>query len=386
MAHLRGMSWDHPRGHDSVVATAEAYAASNPDVSIEWRTRSLQDFADYPVEQLAESFDLILVDHPFMGFAAVSGCFLPVEQHLDDAFLADQATNSVGPSHASYLYGGHQWALAVDAASQVSSYRPDLLEQLGVEPPRSWEAVLALARARKGAERARVAVPLIPVDTLMCFCSLCAHAGEEPFIDPDQAVSRATGRHALETLRELAAHAHPESTSWNPIRAYDRMSASDEVAYIPLAFGYSNYARPGFRPHLVRFTDVPAASDGVPRGAVLGGVGLAVSAQTKEPEAAFAYARFVASPETQRGVFFEAGGQPGHRGAWLDPAVNAASSSFFLDTLATLDNAYLRPRYLGWMEVQDEAGLLLHRFLVDRGEIDATLEALDGLYRGSRQD
>ncbi|MGI8476194.1 MAG: ABC transporter substrate-binding protein [Thermomicrobiales bacterium] len=386
MIEIRGMSWDHARGHDPMVATAAAFAAQRPDVRVTWQTRSLQDFADYPVEKLAELFDLVLIDHPFMGFAAATGCILPVDEHLDAAFLADQAAHSVGPSHGSYCYAGRQWALATDAASHVSAYRPDLLERIGVDVPRTWDAVLALARGRAAKADCRVAVPLIPVDTLMCFLSICANAGEPAFTDDARVVGRAMGRHALETLRLLGDACHPESLDWNPIRAYERMSASDEIAYVPLAFGYANYAEPGFRPHLVRFTDIPAAADGVPRGGILGGVGLVVSATTRHPEAAFAYARFVADAETQRGLYFSSGGQPGHRGAWLDESVNAASSDFFKGTLETLDNAYLRPRYLGFMGVQEKAGELLHRFLRERAPVDVTLDAFDALYRGSRRD
>ena len=54
MITLTGVSWDHPRGHDPMVATAEAYTRSHPDVQIIWETRSLKDFGDYPVERLAE--------------------------------------------------------------------------------------------------------------------------------------------------------------------------------------------------------------------------------------------------------------------------------------------------------------------------------------------
>src|ERR687898_87466 len=108
---LRGISWDHPRGHDCMVATAEAYAAVKPDVRIVWETRSLQDFADFPVQKLAETYDLLVIDHPFVGFAAADGCLLPLDEHIDAGVIADQATHSVGPSHQSYLYSGHQWPL-----------------------------------------------------------------------------------------------------------------------------------------------------------------------------------------------------------------------------------------------------------------------------------
>lgn len=384
MIELTGMSWDHPRGHDSVVATAEAFKAIRPDVTVTWRTRSLQDFADYPIEKLAERYDFVLIDHPFTGSMAASGCFLPVDEHVDADYLAVQAANSVGPSHRSYQIGGHQWALAIDAAAQVASYRPDLMERIGEEVPTTWDAVVALAERRRG-KAAQVAIPLIPVDTLMCFCSICAHYGEDAFAQKDVVVGRSTGRQALELLARLRDAIHPGSLSWNPITCYDRMSTTDEVAYVPLAFGYSNYARPGFRPSLVAFTNIPRAEDGVARGGILGGVGLAISARTADREAAFAYARYVASGEVQSGVFFEGGGQPGHRAAWLDPKVNAAASNFFIDTLETIDNAYLRPRYDGYVHVQDNGFVITHAYLLGERTVDETLDALDELYRQSRK-
>src|SRR4051794_18100086 len=373
---LRGVSWDHPRGHDCMVATAEAYEAVQPDISIAWRTRSLQDFADFPVQRLAEDYDLLVIDHPFVGFAATDGCLLPLDEYIDAAVLADQAANCVGPSHRSYHYGGHQWALATDAAGHVAAYRPDLIEEIGGLPS-TWDDVQALAQARQGQERAQVAVPLIPVDSICSFCTLCAAMGEPAFQSPDRVISRTMGWQVLGMLKALREAVHPESLKRNPPRTLDLMSTTDEIAYVPMLFGYSNYARPGFRPQIVRFTGVPTADGGASRGGILGGAGLAISAHTRHPEAAAAYAAYVASPNVQRGVYFTAGGQPGHRAAWLDDGVNAASSNFYKDTLSALDHAYLRPRYNGFMEVQESAGELIHSWLVDGGSADGLLGRLD---------
>jgi multiple sugar transport system substrate-binding protein len=379
---LRGVSWDHPRGHDCMVATAETYKAVQPDVRIVWETRSLQDFADFPVQKLAETYDLLVIDHPFAGFAASDGCLLPLDEVIAADALADQAANSVGPSHRSYHYGGHQWALATDAAGHVSAYRPDLLEAIG-GLPKTWDEVLAVAQSRRGQERAQIANPLIPIDALMSFLSICAALDEPPYDTPDRVVSRATGRQALSILRALKEAAHPESVKRNPPRTLDLMSTTDEIAYVPLLFGYSNYARPGFRPNLVRFTGVPTIDSGPSHGGILGGAGVAISARTRYPEIAAAYAAYVASPEVQKGIYFTGGGQPGHRAAWVDDAVNAASSDFFRDTLANLDRAYLRPRYLGFMEVQERSGELVHAWLVEGGADDDLLDRLDDLYRKS---
>jgi multiple sugar transport system substrate-binding protein len=60
---------------------------------------------------------------------------LPLDELLPAAFLDNQARHSVGQSHASYHYDGHQWALAIDAAAPVSSWRHQLLEQCGLSVP-----------------------------------------------------------------------------------------------------------------------------------------------------------------------------------------------------------------------------------------------------------
>jgi len=55
------------------------------------------------------------------------------------------------------------------------------------------------------------------------------------------------------------------------------------------------------------------------------GAGLAISAKTAHARIAADYVRYTAEPETQRGLYFETGGQPSHRAAWTDASVNAAS-------------------------------------------------------------
>ena len=99
----------------------------------------------------------------------------------------------------------------------------------------------------------------------------------------------------------------------------------------------------------------------------LGGAGIAVSSKTKHPQACMDFARFTASPETQMGVYFQSGGQPGHRAAWTDDAVNAASADFFRDTLQTLDESLQRPKLPGYMDFQDAATPVAHAAV--RGEV-----------------
>ena len=126
----------------------------------------MQEFADQPLEPLAERYDLLVIDHPWVGFAARAGFLLPLDEHLPAPFLDEQAAQSVGPSARSYSADGHLRALAIDTATPVASWRPDLIA--AGDLPRSWADLLELARA------GRVLIPGIPVDTLMNFYMVCS--------------------------------------------------------------------------------------------------------------------------------------------------------------------------------------------------------------------
>lgn len=378
-ASLTGITWNHTRGYLPLVAAAQRFADRDPAVEIVWQKRSLQEFADFPIERLAESFDLLVIDHPFVGYAAAHPTLLPLDEHLPADFLADQEANSVGRSYESYLAGGHLWALPMDAATPVSAHRPDLLARHEVLLPETWDDLLALAR------RGLVALPAIPVDALMAFYMLCLGHGEEPFQDNEVVVGDATGVAALEALRELVARCEPACLERNPIRTYEAMLARDDLVYCPFAYGYSTYAQTAYAPTPLRFGGL-VALDGRRLRSTLGGTGLAISRRCRDLDLALAYAQFVASPACQRGLYALAGGQPGHRAAWLDPEVNARAGDFYRDTLPTLDEAYLRPRYDGYIPFQDRAGEVVHAYLRDGGDPRQTLAEINRLYRESRPD
>ena len=102
-----------------------------------------------PVEVLAETYDLIVIDHPFCGRAQATGCLRDLRPLFPAEFFAMLERESVGPATRSYDYGGGIWGLPTDAAAQVASYRPDLLAALDAAPPRTADEVLALGRTAR---------------------------------------------------------------------------------------------------------------------------------------------------------------------------------------------------------------------------------------------
>lgn len=370
---LRGMTWSHPRGYDPMVATSRAWAART-GVEITWEKRSLQDFESFPVRELAAAFDLIVIDHPHVGQITRENCLAPLDVAGRDAERAAIAAGSVGESYRSYTWQGRQWALPIDAATQVLAYRADLIG----EPPRRWSEVVALARAGK------VALPLKPPHSLMVFFTFCANLGRPCHLKGDKLVDGDVGHEVLAMLQEIAGLLDRRNFSWDPIDASEAMARADStLALMPLGYGYANYAVDGFRERRLAFADIAVAGTTGPVGAVLGGTGIAVSAFSGNQAAAMDYAYWIASGEVQRGLYAEAGGQPGHARAWADDKVNAAAHGFYRDTRRTMEGAWVRPRHDGYMAFQQAASERLTAGLLAGAAPQTLLDDLDRLFAGS---
>ena len=355
-----------------MVATSMQFCERHPGVEIIWEKRPLQAFADRPLEQMVDEYDLMVVDHPHAGVAAKSGLLLPLDNQGFDKQLAQLAEESCGVSHSSYEFGERQWALAIDAATPISAYREDLIGAVLT----TWSEVRNLA------EQGQVIWPLVPINALMSFYNLLASLGE-PFGENGAGVELGTGITVLEEMRSVSRHLPDECFSMDPINAYEWLASRSDRSYVPYLYGYTNYSRRGFRSHLVKAANIPALGNQGPIGSPIGGAGIAISAKSAYRDIALEYAYWIASADCQRGVFFEAGGQPANIAAWTDETCNSVSHNFFADTLDTLKASSLRPRHDGYMAFQDIGSDLVHAFLTGQRNASATISAINIAYERS---
>ncbi|GCA53710.1 hypothetical protein KGO5_06181 [Sinorhizobium sp. KGO-5] len=370
---LKGMTWNHPRGYDPMVACSQSWQ-EKMGVEIRWEKRSLQDFETFPVETLARNYDLIVIDHPHVGQITGENCLLPLDVPGREAERQALSAASVGPSYRSYAWNERQWAFPIDAATQVQAWRPDRTDRL-----RTWRDMLALARS------GGVLLPLRPPHSLMSFYTLCGNlgrpcrsAGKGDLVDAD------TGAMAVELLQEISALIDPACFGMDPIAVLEAMAAeASPAACAPLIYGYVSYSIAGFRPALVRFGDFPTVGAAGPVGSALGGTGIAVSAFSKAPEQAIDFAYWVAGGGVQRGPYAASGGQPGHGEAWQDDTVNAATHDFYRATRATLEGAWLRPRHDGYMTFQQAGSDRLNEGLRSRERPRLVVEELNRLFLAS---
>jgi len=370
MVKLRGLAWDHRRCWGPLDASVEPYCAVHPGLKIEWDRRSLYEFGEGALDPVLAAYDLVVFDHPFIGDIARGRLMVPFDQYLSDEQRSFFAQDSVGSSWRSYAKDGHQWALPIDAACQVASYRPDLLAAYG-DVPRTFDEVVELGRSlRKDGKW--LGLPLVPTDAMCLLLTLTDPRDDgDEFFDHDEVVR------AISQLRQLAALSHPDSPKWNPIRCYDHMIASDDVVYVPFAFGYVNYASKPDGPHLL-FADVPTPGSA---GALLGGAGIGVSAQSRHRQAAVDYALYLCSPEYQRGDYVTAGGQPGSLSAWKDETANGLTRDFFKSTLRTVQSSYLRPTHPGFIAFFRECAPRVAAAVAGETSASDLAEALNRIYR-----
>ena len=376
---LTGIGWDHSRGFDCYRDTVDLFYQDHPGIEIRWDKRSLRDFGEAPIGPLAENYDLIIVDHPFSGKARSSGCLLDLQQLVPD-LVAQVLEDEIGQSARSYHYDGGVWGLPTDTAAQIAVYRPDLLEKLGAEVPRTHADVCALAKAARAAGL-YIGMPGCPTDAVCLVMSYAANLGHPAGQEAGVFLNEDITETVLECIRELVGLAHPLSTESNPIKMHEMMCASDEIVYVPLMFGYSNYSRKGREP-LLKVADFAGPGKIAYAGALLGGAGCAVSSRCQHTGAAATYLRWLHQPEIMSGAYFRAGGQPGLRSVWENAAVNEAANGFFRDTIKTLDTAFLRPRFPRFVPFFETLGKKVNAFL--KG--NATVEDVKAYIRNAYHD
>jgi multiple sugar transport system substrate-binding protein len=326
---------------------------------------------------LARAFDLLVIDHPMMGDAEAESLLVDLLPLLSESEIEDLKNDALGECFSSYLYNGKLYALPIDAAAPAASLRPDLLNQHSLDEPKVWEDVMSLARL------GWVRMPGFSADIFLNFMGLCVSRGSAVAANPDHLIDQGIGAECLEQLCELAALMSEDIYQLNPIALYERMAVEETIAYCPFAYTYSNYSRDGFGAKRLRFTNPVELSKGVPMRTVLGGTGIAISAGCENPSVALEFGRYIAGKICQRTLYGICGGQPARRSAWDDAGLNQLTDNFFRRTAASIENAYVRPRYRSYVGLQERAGDVVAEFCRHRGNPRRALERIDGLYHAS---
>ena len=158
--------------------------------------------------------------------------------------------------------------------------------------------------------------------------------------------------------------------SMNPIAIYEKMSADDSFAYCPFAYTYSNYSRPGFGAHPVNSNTV-CLKDDVRMRTVLGETGMRypLSAQMSILPSSTAYLSQAAPARRHCTESVEANQRDAVHGKMT--FLNQLTDNFFRSTSYSIETAYVRPRYQGYIPLPGTGRLSHCRLSPPRRQCDA---------------
>jgi multiple sugar transport system substrate-binding protein len=369
MKRYHALTWDHPRGYNALAAAADKARAEGL-VDIIWDKQPLEGFESHPIADLCARYDLVVLDHPHVGEAVAENCLRPLEEVFGADALTGIGKETIGPCLESYHYQGATWALPLDAATQVMALRPDLVEDV----PRTWKQVVDLSWSG-----GTVALSLAGPHAILTFLSIAAAYGEEAGRKGHQLVTEETGLIVYDLMNLLASRSPASVRDLNPIGILGHMAAHDDVALCPLIYGYVNYAAPT-SDQAIRFRDAPVTGISGRPGSTLGGTGIAISRRCEVTPELIEHLRWLMSEEAQTRFIPGHDGQPSRRSAWSDQAVNGRWGQFYRNTAATLESAYVRPRFNGYIRFQTEASALLRDSFSNKTNAKTAIAALNALF------
>lgn len=367
MARFKGLTWDHPRGYKALNAAA-------PSDLIEWDKQPLEGFESAPIANLCTRYDLVVLDHPHLGEAMTSDCLRALESIFPSETLAQIERSTIGPSYESYAMKGSQWALPLDAATQVLARRPDLTEDL----PTTWEEVRRLSK-----KTGKVELSLAGPHAFLSWLSIASAIEPDCDLrDGDDWVDDDTGAQAFDILFEIYAHSTVKTHELNPIGLLNYMAQHDDVWLCPLIYGYVNYASIA-NEHPITFHDAPVLARGGRPGTILGGTGIAISQRCEPDEALLDHLIWLLGENAQSVFIPENEGQPSAKASWMNLSVNAVTNDFYLGTRASLENAAIRPRHDGYVAMQAAAAEHLRNALSIGADPENVARELRALFEKS---
>lgn len=357
MTDFLGLTWDHPRGRNALAAAAPRIGGGD---RLHWHVQPLEGFESAPIDELARSYDLLVLDHPHLGDALATASLRPLDELFDVEQIRVWEQAAIGPTLASYRMAGQLWALPLDAATQVSARRPELVP----DAPATWTETEQLA------EQGLLTLSLAGPHAFLSLCSIAVSLGATPASTPGVLFHRPTAERALALLVHLAARA-PEGTQLlNPIGLLDRMRDRGDIGYLPLVYGYVNYSAPD-----LVFGPVPAEHGRI--GSTLGGTGIALTRRSAPSPALLAHLRWLLAEHTQRTFIPRHDGQPGLRAAWTDPDLDAAAHGFYSGTRAVLESAWVRPRLPGYIPFQSDASAIIRSVITGERSTAGALDEIE---------
>ncbi|MBK8012914.1 MAG: ABC transporter substrate-binding protein [Deltaproteobacteria bacterium] len=310
---------------DALRGLLDRFEASTPGVEVvETSLPSDSDeqhrFYVINLEGGASEFDVMALDVIWISEFARAGWIRPL-----DALLSEDARSDFFPGTLDAVtFEGRAYAVPWFADAGVLYARRDLLAEIGAEPPRTW------AELRNAARRIRDLHPELhgfvwqgkQYEGLVCNALEYIWGSGGDVIDEGRVVlDSSTNEIALQTMRGwIEEGLTPPSVTTMTEEPARHVFQAGRAAFMrnwPYAYTLLQQEGSAVRDKVV-VTRLPAAT--------LGGWHLAVNADTRHPELAERFVRFMTSAEAAKTLALSFGYQPARRSVYDDAEIRANSA------------------------------------------------------------
>lgn len=361
MTILKGLTWNNHWHTDTIAALSNLFEVNNPDSRIEWCYRSLDAYHSELFSANVNHYDIVLFKNLHMASIISTGILMPLEDIIHESTMNNLKKNAVGNSFKAYAQGGHQYGLPFTVTSLVGAYRADLMENLGMDVPKTWMDVLRFCKALPN--KMRVMMSLKPwnlYDAFRCYIGGFHRGHAEAFIIGETEVSE-----ALAFFEELIHYIDPSGFHMSMLELYSRMSSVDDIVYTPMIIGNANYSKDGYRKNLIDFCDIPAHHEQVTNG-IFYSSGLGITIESKHKDMAADFLRMITSKEVQDHMIVDFDGHPLYKERWFNKENNQKTNRYFINTYESVNHAVNPSVIKGDDEKRLEIGTVIWHYLKSR--------------------
>jgi len=317
-----------PFHNDYVKGLLDSFEARHPGVRVKWVDVAWAEMERKVLASLAAGTapDVVNLNPQFSARLAELGALENPRRHL-----SDQEIGAFVPAawHANQL-GGVPFALPWYLSTTIHVVRQDLLEQSGVQAPRSFDELPAVAQALR--RHAQCYAWFAPMDGSLALETLVSMTGA--LLSPDgcrPAFEGETGRLAFEFLHRLYRQGWvPPTVLTEGHRGAVQQFLAGDVAMMPTGMQFISQMKrtnPQLHQHL-RITPQWLRPGTPPNIAVMN---LAVPRTARNPELAMRLAQFIANSDNQLDLVKRVPLLPSTRRSYEDPFFERSTGDDLLD-------------------------------------------------------
>ncbi|WOD38520.1 ABC transporter substrate-binding protein [Nodosilinea sp. E11] len=370
---------------DQMQGLAQQFMDENPDIRIEMvRGPNAADAVEnlYTTSFLLgdSPYDILFSDVVWIPKFAAAGWLVDLSDRVSDSDLADFLEADV----AAGLYQDGLYRMPFRSDMGMLYYRTDLLEQVGLEPPETFDDLITASQtiqAQTDVDWGFTWQGLQYEGLVTNFVEIIAGYGGF-WIDPDSlavGLDQPAGIQAVEFMKGVIDQRISPPGVTNYIEEDSlRQFQNGNVAFLrnwPYAWAEANREGTAVAGNIALKPMVHA--EGQQPAACLGGWGFGISATTPHPEEAWRVVEFFTSPGPMKDFITEFAYVPSRRALFTDPDV-LATFPHYEQLLEVADTAIPRPPVGQYAQLSDILQRYLSAAITNQMTPEAAMQAAAG--------